>query len=83
MQCMDCLMAGRQEAAVGICSQCGAAVCLRHAQVGQQSLACTKPVYRTVVTRPPVRRLLCTPCAAAHDAHAACCPADETTIRTS
>ena len=50
MHCMDCLVADRQEAAIGICSQCGVAVCLRHAQVGQQFLTCTKPVYRTVVT---------------------------------
>ena len=83
MHCMDCLTADQQTAAIGICAQCGAAVCSRHVQVGQQFLACTRPVYRTAATEPPVRRLLCTTCAAAHAAHAACCPSDETMIRTS
>jgi hypothetical protein len=83
MHCMDCLAASERQTAVGICTQCGAAVCVRHAQVGQQLLACTKPVYRTVVTEPAVRRLLCATCAAAHAAHASCCPQDESVIRTS
>ncbi|MGW3045260.1 DUF2180 family protein [Kitasatospora sp. NPDC001159] len=83
MYCLDCHSAGRQMAAVGVCSQCGAAVCPEHAEVGQQYLACTKPVYRTVTSVPPVRRLLCPVCAAAHKAHAACCPPDEGLIHTS
>ena len=83
MNCLDCHGAGRQVASVGVCAQCGAAVCAEHAVVSAQSLSCTKPVYCTVTTEPSVRRLLCRPCAAGHQAHAACCPQDESLIATS
>lgn len=74
MNCLDCHGTGRQEPAVGICNQCGAAVCAAHCEIQQQFLSCTKPVYRTVTIEPPVRRLLCGTCAAAHRAYAECCP---------
>ncbi|MCC9710617.1 DUF2180 family protein [Streptomyces sp. MNU76] len=83
MSCLDCAGIGAQVAAVGICGQCGAAVCAVHSEVSQQFLSCTKPVSRTVVTEPPVRRLLCGTCAAAYRAHTACCPQSASTIRTS
>ncbi|WP_189147997.1 DUF2180 family protein [Streptomyces lacrimifluminis] len=83
MNCLDCADIGAQVAAVGVCSQCGAAVCAVHCEISQQFLTCTKPISRTHVTDPPVRRLLCGPCAGAHRAHAACCPQSATTIHTS
>lgn len=83
MNCLDCAEIGAPVAAVGICSQCGAAVCAVHSEISQQFLTCTKPISRPVAIEPPVRRLLCSTCAAAHRAHAACCPQSASTIRTS
>ncbi|MDO0934436.1 hypothetical protein QQY66_23170 [Streptomyces sp. DG2A-72] len=53
------------------------------AQVAEQFLTCTKPIFRPVATEPPVRRLLCSTCDAAHRAHAACCPQNAQVVRTS
>ncbi|MGA5452710.1 DUF2180 family protein [Streptomyces umbrinus] len=82
MTCLDCADIGAKVSAVGVCSQCGAGVCAVHSEVSAQFLTCTKPVSRTVVTEPSVRRLLCGTCATAHRAHAACCPQTASTIRT-
>ncbi|WP_234544948.1 DUF2180 family protein [Streptomyces shenzhenensis] len=83
MHCLDCSGLGAQVAAVGVCAQCRAAVCPVHSEVFEQFLTYTKPVSRPVATEPPVRRLLCGNCAAAHRAHAACCPQTASAIRTS
>ncbi|MFI5569188.1 DUF2180 family protein [Streptomyces sp. NPDC051740] len=83
MHCLDCAGIGAQVAAVGVCAQCGAAVCAVHAGVSEQYLTCTKPVSRQAATEPPARRLLCGTCATAHRAHAACCPQTASMIRTS
>ncbi|MFF1676176.1 DUF2180 family protein [Streptomyces sp. NPDC058256] len=83
MNCLDCDGIGAQVAAVGVCSQCGAAVCPVHSEISQQFLTCTKPVSRTVAIEQPVRRLLCSTCATAHRAHAVCCPQSASLIRTS
>ncbi|MEU0194988.1 DUF2180 family protein [Streptomyces afghaniensis] len=82
MHCLDCTGIGAQVAAVGVCVQCGAAVCAVDAEVPEQYLTCTKPVSRAVATEPPVRRLLGSTWAEAHRAHAACCPASAHTVRT-
>ncbi|WP_329553651.1 DUF2180 family protein [Streptomyces sp. NBC_00696] len=74
MHCLDCAGIQMSTPASGVCSQCGAAVCAEHAVVSRQSLTCTRPVYRQVVVTPSARRVLCTTCAAAHAAYAACCP---------
>jgi hypothetical protein len=81
--CLDCHNIGAQVAAVGMCSQCGAAACAVHSEVSEQFLTCMKPISRPVTTEPPVRRLLCCACAAAHRAHAVCCPQSTNLIRTS
>ncbi|MFF7310229.1 DUF2180 family protein [Streptomyces sp. NPDC008137] len=83
MHCLDCTGTGAQVAAVGVCAQCGAAVRAAHAEVSKRYLTCTKPISRPVATEPPVRRLLCGTCAAAHRAHAACCPESSGVVRTS
>ncbi|MFF1306542.1 DUF2180 family protein [Streptomyces sp. NPDC058307] len=83
MHCLDCTGIGAQVAAVGVCAQCGAAVCAVHAEFSEQYLTCLKPISRQVATKPPVRRLLCSTCAEAHRAHAACCPESAHTVRTS
>ncbi|MFJ3658776.1 DUF2180 family protein [Streptomyces nigra] len=82
MNCLDCHGTGRQTQAHGVCVQCGAAVCAQHSQTSDQFLTCTKPVYRTVAIEPPVRRLMCGTCAAAHQANAACCPQSAQFVRT-
>ncbi|GAB2767691.1 DUF2180 family protein [Streptomyces bullii] len=82
MNCLDCHGTGRQTPAHGVCVQCGAAVCAQHSQISEQFLTCTKPVYRTVTIEPPVRRLMCGPCEAAHQANAACCPQSAQFART-
>jgi hypothetical protein len=83
MHCLDCSGIGAQVAAVGVCAQCSAAVCPVHLEVSEQFLICMKSISRPVATEPPVRWLLCTTCATAHRAHAACCPQSASTIRTS
>ncbi|MEU9244416.1 DUF2180 family protein [Streptomyces sp. NPDC048385] len=74
MHCLDCAGDETSTLASGVCSHCGAAVCTAHAVVSRQSLTCTRPVYRQVAVTPQARRVLCTTCAAAHAAYAACCP---------
>ncbi|MET9969154.1 DUF2180 family protein [Streptomyces sp. NPDC006356] len=82
MHCLDCYGAGRQTPALAVCRQCGAAVCAQHSQLTEQSLTCTRPINRTVTVEPPVRRLLCRTCSAAHEAYAACCAGSANTART-
>jgi hypothetical protein len=74
MNCLECHSGGEQSAAIGVCSQCGAAACHSHARVRDVQLTCTKPVARVVAVQPAARQLLCARCSAAHQAHAACCP---------
>ncbi|MFE1800806.1 DUF2180 family protein [Streptomyces sp. NPDC059517] len=83
MHCLECSGIGAQVTAVGVCAQCGAAVCPDHCELSEQFLTCTKPISYPVATEPPVRRLLCGVCAAAHRAHAACCPQTADSIFTS
>ncbi|MDQ0714521.1 hypothetical protein QFZ55_003973 [Streptomyces luteogriseus] len=83
MHCLDCTGTGAQVTAVGVCAQCGAAVRAAHADISEQYLTCIKPVSHPVATEPPVRRLLCGTCAAAHRAHTACCPETNGMVRTS
>jgi hypothetical protein len=81
MHCLDCYSDGRQTPTIGVCRQCGAAVCAQHVQLCEQFLTCTKPVSRTVAVEQPVRRVLCRTCSAAHQAYANCCPESAHTIR--
>lgn len=84
MHCLDRTGIGAQAAAVGVCAQCGAAVC---AEVSEQYLTCTEPIsppdgHRATGPAAAVRHLRGT-CAAAHRTHAACCPQTAGTVRTS
>ncbi|WP_246144503.1 hypothetical protein [Actinacidiphila oryziradicis] len=58
-------------------------MCAQHFEMGEQFLTCTRPVYRSVSVDPPVRRLLCGPCASAHRAYAECCPQSTSTLQVS
>jgi hypothetical protein len=57
MNCLQCAYDDRESPAVGICLECGAAVCLTHARIGQRQ---APPVG--LVTRLPARRVLCSSC---------------------
>lgn len=48
MHCLDCSGIGAQVAAIGVCAQCGAAVCPVHSELSEQFLTCTKPISRPV-----------------------------------
>jgi hypothetical protein len=83
MHCLDCTGTGARVAALGVCAPCGAAVRAAHADISGQHLTRIKPVSRPVATEPPVRRLLCGTCAAAHRAHTTCRPETDGMVRTS
>ena len=85
MNCFDCAALGTTTPAVGVCLDCGAAVCARHAQVTPHWLTRTEAINRVVSVEPPTRILRCTLCQAAHDAATTdtCDPAHQTaTTRT-
>ncbi|MEV7035766.1 DUF2180 family protein [Streptomyces sp. NPDC093272] len=83
MNCLDCDSDGRQTPAIGVCRQCGVAVCGHHSKLSEQFLTCTKPLNRRVAVEQPVRRLMCRACARAHEAYAACCPQTANGVSTS
>lgn len=68
MNCFDCAALGTANPAVGVCVECGAAVCARHAQVTARWRTRTEVINRVVTVEPPTRLLRCTLCQAAHDA---------------
>ncbi len=68
MNCLDCASLGNRVPAVGICVDCGAGVCLDHAQVLPHWLTRTAVINRIVTVDPPGRILRCPVCQAAHDA---------------
>lgn len=68
MNCFDCAALGAEVPAVGVCVDCGAAVCARHAQVTARWLTRTEVINRVVTVEPPTRTLRCALCQAAHDA---------------
>ena len=59
MKCYDCAVEGRSKLAVGSCVNCGAGVCRRHLQVGQQDI---QHVSVGPQVEEATRRLLCTSC---------------------
>jgi hypothetical protein len=72
VNCFDCAAIGRTERAVALCADCGAAVCLRHAQVSARWLTRSAAINRTIVVETPARTIRCTVCQAARDAAAGC-----------
>jgi len=59
MNCYDCAIEGQAEPAVGTCINCGAGVCRRHLQMGDQDV---EQVSMDPYVEEPTRRLLCTSC---------------------
>jgi hypothetical protein len=67
VNCFDCAAHGRTEEAVAICADCGAGICLGHAQVTPRWLTRTMPINRTVAVEPPARTIRCCLCQQARD----------------
>ena len=69
MNCYDCATQDHLDRpAVGVCHDCGAAVCDHHAAARQHHLTRTGPINRIVVVEPAGRTLRCTTCDAAYTA---------------
>jgi hypothetical protein len=62
MNCLDCGATG----VVGVCTDCGAAVCRDHVVVAEVHLTRIAPINRPVSVVPAARRLRCTTCNAAY-----------------
>lgn len=62
MMCLDC----GATSVVGVCADCGAAVCRDHVVVAVVHLTRIAPINRQVRVEPPARQLRCTTCNAAH-----------------
>jgi hypothetical protein len=71
MNCYDCATQDQlTRAAVGICHDCGAALCVQHARVVGRYLTRIAVINRVVTVDPPARVIYCATCAAAHEAAA-------------
>lgn len=75
MNCFDCAALGRAETAVAVCGDCGAGVCIAHADVDVRWLTRIAVINRTVVVEPSARVVRCGVCHAAHTAAVAGTPA--------
>jgi hypothetical protein len=62
VNCFDCGSAG----VVGICTDCGAAVCRDHVVAAEVHLTRIAAINRQVTVEPPARQLRCTTCNAAY-----------------
>jgi hypothetical protein len=68
MNCFDCASHGLQVPAVAVCVDCGAAVCLDHADIAPRWLTYTVPINRIVRVETPARSIRCGLCTGAHHA---------------
>ena len=68
MNCLDCAAQGQDEPAVAICLDCGAGLCVDHAEVEPRWLTRTAAVNRVVAVEPPARAVRCRVCSRAHGA---------------
>ncbi|MET9240905.1 DUF2180 family protein [Nonomuraea sp. NPDC003709] len=69
MNCLDCLTGQHLDVlAVGVCVDCGAAMCLEHAYIEVVHRTTVVPLNRVVQVEPPARLLTCMTCAAARQA---------------
>ena len=65
MNCYDCYKAGEEEEAVGMCGQCSAGVCGRHAVEESRAVTAQALLNRVVELPLRARLLLCQACAGA------------------
>ena len=68
MNCFDCASHGITTAAVAICADCGAALCVDHAHVEPRWLTRNMVINRIVAVEPPARTVLCGVCETARKA---------------
>ncbi|WP_405910832.1 MULTISPECIES: DUF2180 family protein [unclassified Streptomyces] len=66
MHCLDCRTQQAVSTAVGICRDCGAAVCEEHAQVVVNQVR--RGSMLAAAYQPPARTVRCATCAAAQQA---------------
>jgi hypothetical protein len=71
VNCFDCGAHCQHADAVAVCADCGAAVCLDHAQVTARWLTRTMVINRVVTVEPPARTIRCGICQGARDAASA------------
>ncbi|MER6254959.1 DUF2180 family protein [Streptomyces sp. NPDC001584] len=64
MHCLDCRMAGKTSPAIGVCRDCGAAVCANHARVTEREIR-RRPFLAPPVET-PARTVHCFQCAGVH-----------------
>ncbi|MEU8568609.1 DUF2180 family protein [Streptomyces pathocidini] len=69
MWCYDCAELGREAGSVGVCRDCGAAVCPAHAVAVEHPVR--RPAGLAQSTSRPARRVTCRVCRPAHPAAAA------------
>ena len=72
--CLDCAETGRPyNDVVGVCHECGAAVCLEHAVITKRVLTRPAAIMREDPVDPPARLITCVRChealEAAHGRH--------------
>ncbi|MDQ0601947.1 LSD1 subclass zinc finger protein [Streptomyces canus] len=66
MHCLDCRTQATTHTAVGICRDCGAAVCEAHARVAVNEAR--RPSMLSTPYQPPARTVRCATCATARAA---------------
>jgi len=66
MNCYDCAASAIDRAAVAVCADCGAAVCVDHAVSTRHWLTRTMVINRVVPVEPAARVIRCGTCHAAH-----------------
>ena len=65
MRCLDCRINGRDRPAVGICTNCGAAVCEECVRIGRQEHTHTTGFSSAELSLTETRQLACPECAKA------------------
>lgn len=70
MNCYDCAAFGIGTPAVGVCTGCGAGLCMDHAVIGVRHLTRVGVINRVETVVPPARVVYCNVCAAAVEAQA-------------
>jgi hypothetical protein len=65
VNCLDCAKLGEERPAVGVCSHCGAGVCIDHLDEAPHVLHVILPINRPLAIDPPARHILCSTCAPA------------------
>jgi hypothetical protein len=66
MECLDCALKHAVTTAVAVCVDCGAGVCVRHAQVSAHHRVVSVGLGGTAAVEPAAREVRCDTCHAAY-----------------